>query len=436
MSPKHSRFHPQTSAFKSQERSERAEGIVETIVAEAEELLSQRFGGSQKLSDIVELNGSGAAVVLRARVANSPFLQQRSVVIKHVPHTGMLYDESTLMREIVAYQFTTSLSEDVRPGPVLLAQDVEKHLLIISDSGDGDTFAELLDTNNEDTRISILRNLGEALGKMHADTASKEQDFQILLKRMLNKHPEVVPMYEFRERALLRSITMGADILSHMGFEVPEVVVEFANDATRRLKSGRHRAFTPFDLSPDNIIVAERTHFLDYEWAGFRDVAFDLACVIAGFPQYLSSHPITDVEADVFVEAWVQEVNKVWPRANNSDSLARRIVTAMVGWSLSSLAIMLVGMGAETTEDFIERAYSEKDFDHHALLEGLEPIAREIFGYDEPSIEGIDLVRAELHETFEALQRYCARGRDPRFAQVAEFAATTMKALGNPTINE
>ena len=85
------------------------------IVDIAEDLLSKRFGGSQQLSEVTQLSGSGSAVVLRARVASSPFLQQRSVILKFVPETGDTLDDAALVREIVSYQFTTSLSEEVRP---------------------------------------------------------------------------------------------------------------------------------------------------------------------------------------------------------------------------------------------------------------------------------------------------------------------------------
>lgn len=321
------------------------------VVDTAEKLLSQRYGGNQKLSEIKDLGGSGIAVVLRARVAPSPFLQQRSVVIKYMPVTDLLYDKSTLLREIVAYQFTTSLSEEVRPGPVLLAYDVDQRLIILSDSGDGDTFADLLDTHDEQLRVSILRNLGEAIGKMHADTASKEQDFQILLKRMFAKYPDVQALFGYRERLLMASMTVGLELLSRAGIQISQTVRDFAEDAGRRLMSGQHRAFTPFDLSPDNIIVSDRTHFLDYEWAGFRDATFDVACVIAGFPQFLFSQPITDDEADVFIESWVHEVGKIWPNVNNSTRLSARIVTAMVGWALTSLSMMHLSAQGELSAE-------------------------------------------------------------------------------------
>lgn len=248
----------------------------EEIVAIAEDLLSKRYGGVQTLSDVEQLNGSGTSAVLRARVANSPFLQQRSVVLKYVPSTGDVFDDSALVREIVSYQFTTSLSEDVRPGPVILAYDIDKRILVISDSGNGDTFADLIDQRTGDQRMQILRNLGQSLGSLHAATADREEDFNILLNRMLAKYPATAEMQKNRDRLLPAAIEVGKKILVDAGVTVPEVVEEFARVARRRLISGRHRAFTPFDLSPDNIIVAERTHFLDYEVAGFRDATLML----------------------------------------------------------------------------------------------------------------------------------------------------------------
>ncbi len=408
------------------------EELVAMVVDTAEKLLSQRYGGNQKLSEIKDLGGSGIAVVLRARVAPSPFLQQRSVVIKYMPVTDLLYDKSTLLREIVAYQFTTSLSEEVRPGPVLLAYDVDQRLIILSDSGDGDTFADLLDTHDEQLRVSILRNLGEAIGKMHADTASKEQDFQILLKRMFAKYPVVQALFGYRERLLMASMTVGLELLSRAGIQISQTVRDFAEDAGRRLMSGQHRAFTPFDLSPDNIIVSDRTHFLDYEWAGFRDATFDVACVIAGFPQFLFSQPITDDEADVFIESWVHEVGKIWPNVNNSTRLSARIVTAMVGWALTSLSMMHLSAQGELSAELFRGNVVIEHLDLATIVDKLAPIADQVLVKNPEEIsEEADMIRQDLRETFEAMQRFAQRGADPRFPAVASFAASVMDLLSD-----
>lgn len=396
------------------------------IVGVAADLLSKRFGGSQQLTDVQQLSGSGSAIVLRARVAPSPFLQQRSVILKYVPVTGELLDDAALIREIVSYQFTTSLSEVVRPGPVLLAHDVAQRIIVITDSGDGDTFSDLLETDNGERRVNILRNLGTALGRMHSGTAQREHDFEILLTRMLRTHPDFGEIQRLRDNALLESITIGEQLLRNAGFDIPDLVSTFAADGRHRLLAAHHRAFTPFDLSPDNIIVAEKTHFLDYEWAGFRDVSFDLACVIAGFPQFVFSHPISDDEADVFVEAWVHEVSQLWPNVTNESHLHSRVVAALLGWALSSVALMEFGsLSGAAAVLHLENG----DFD----AESMETDGRLLRpGNHGPFAREELLVRRDMYETFEALARYAARGTDPSYGVIAAFAREVADRVAEP----
>ena len=114
------------------------------VVEMAAELLSRRYGGVAEFTQVTDLGGSGNATVLRARMTPTAFLPHRSVVIKYNPSTGHAIDDAALLREVVAYQFTTALSEDVRPGPVLFAHDLDRRILVLSDVGEGDTLADVL----------------------------------------------------------------------------------------------------------------------------------------------------------------------------------------------------------------------------------------------------------------------------------------------------
>ena len=392
------------------------------IVAVAEELLSKRFGGTQSLTDIEKLGGSGTAIVLRARVAPSPFLQQRSVVLKYTPATNDSMDDAALM------------PKDVRPGPVLLAYDIDSRLLVISDSGEGETFADLLNYSGPEQRLQLLRNLGQSIGRMHAGTADREQHFDILLTRMLSRYPDTAELHEMRDASLLVSIDNGVELLSNADVQVPHVVRDFATDAQRRLASGQHRAFTPFDLSPDNIIYAERTQFLDYEWAGFRDSTFDVACVVAGFPQFLFPHTITDVEADAFIESWVREVSGIWHNVNNRVRLQARIVTALIGWALASISYLYFGSMNQLVSELGNRPDSDSDIPD-AATEALATANIDPFDdvLSNPSLGSIvgegSIARQDLLETFEALTRYASRGDDPRFPEVAAFANSVVERL-------
>lgn len=372
----------------------------EEIIATAQAVLNHRYGGKQQLTDPEELSGTGGTTVLRLRVANNPVFPHRSVVVKYSPHTDDVVDDAAFVREVVAYQFTTSLSEDVRPGPVLLGYDIERRTLILSDVGNGETFADLLEQSDDDARVRLLRNLGTSLGKMHAATAGAETSFNILLARMVRSIDGARDIQIQRESMLENRIQEGLDIIREAGIEVPADVAAVADTVQVRMLHGGSRAFTPFDLSPDNIIFAERAQFLDYEWAGFRDVIFDIAGVIAGFPQFISARPISERETAVFLEAWVAEVSGIWPSVLNHDTLQARITAALVGWAFFSASIL--------------------DYADTAAAAGVSG------GHDEDEAR---LIRRDVAGTFEALARYAETGTEPAYGVVAEFARRVVEWL-------
>ena len=368
------------------------------VVDIAQDLLSRRFGGQQKFSEIERLSGSGHAIVLRARVASSPFLQQRTVVLKHNPPTGHAIDDVAFISEVVAYQFTTSLSEDLGGGPVLLAHDIDQRILVLTDLGDSNTLSDTLIKADDEERMQVIRALGTELGQMHADTAGREPDFEALANRVIRNQPDIVN-HQLRAEALHNSIYLGLEVLERAGLTPPEEVTQYANASAATLLSGNERAFTPFDLSPDNIIVSQKISFLDYEWAGFRNVGFDVACVIAGFPQFLFARPVSDDEADVFVHAWAREVVETWPRFGESEELNRLIVRSLIGWALSSVATMYTG-GIEELAAF---SSENREIDDRIANSLLRPSSDTPFSEDEL------LIRRDLFETFESLHRFAAR---------------------------
>ena len=196
------------------------------------------------------------------------------------------------------------------------------------------------------------------------------------------------------------------------GFDIPEEVRHLATEAGHQLASERTSAFSPFDLSPDNIIVAEQVQFLDYEWAGFRDVFYDLACVIGGFPQFVGTRRIEDEETETFLRAWVDTVAQVWPSVTDTHHLQHRIAAALTGWALSSVAMLHHGSltSALTADDA-------------ASPDLLRPAHEGPFDAEE------QLIRQDFHETFDALARFTAGTGDPTHAAVAAFAAAVAERV-------
>lgn len=407
------------------------------IIAVAEAVLTQRYGGHQHLTEPEELSGTSGTVVLRLRVANNPFLSYRSVVVKYSPQTDDPIDDAAFLREVVAYQFTTSLSEEARPGPVMLGYDLERHAIILTDSGDGDTLATLLENSDEEQRIRLLRNLGTSLGKMHAGTAGAELSFNTLLARMVRARDGAREIQAMRESMLENRILDGLEIVRRAGIDVPADVADIAGTVQVHMLHGDSRAFTPFDLSPDNIIFADRTQFLDYEWAGFRDVIFDVAGVIAGFPQYISARPISEAETMVFLEAWIAEVAGVWPALQNTETLHSRITAALVGWAFFSVSLLyLDGEEPRGTTRYgggwimADNGNYELVQDPEALEEDVERGASVLRSPAHTDFTAVEkAIRRDIGDAFSALAWYAAAGDTPRNAVIADFASHVAERL-------
>lgn len=380
---------------------------IAAIIAATEVLLSNRFGGQQKLSDPELLGGQSEALVMRLRVAANPFLPSRSVVVKQVPVSGVGV-EPALLREVVAYQFANTLPEEARPGPQLLAYDIAERLLVLSDVGVVDTLGDILASGDEEARLRAFRSLGAALGRMHIHTHLREEGFDTLRRRMWSKTKVEREELHTRDRAVVKAIEFGQRAFEGSGVEVPAGVKSFASDAARRIESGRHRAFTPFDLAPDNILLADRVQFLDYEWAGYRDVLFDVASVIAGFPLHIFDTRPSSAEAEAFLNAWVEEIRDTWYRAVDRPRLMAMIAAAMVAWLFISAAVAYFGSP--------EQALSFDDSDQHI---------------EHPRIGASAMALRDMATTAQAVADFAAHSADERAADLAEFAARAIAFLEN-----
>ncbi|WP_295628263.1 phosphotransferase [uncultured Corynebacterium sp.] len=385
----------------------KSEHDVAEVISTAGELLASRFGGSPELTDPEDLGGSSRALVLRLRVSPNPFLPVRSLVVKRLPESSATGADPALLREIVAYQFATSLPEDVRPGPELLAHDVDRRIIVLSDAGDAPTLADIMDGGDAEERRRALRSLGAALGRMHAGTADREDGFNTLLSRMWSRYRRDEDVSGERDRGIVRAIEAGMGRLETAGLEVSDGVRSLAAEAARRISSGHHRAFTPFDLAPDNIMMAHRIVFLDYEWAGFRDATFDVASVIAGFPLHVFTEPPTSEEVESVVRSWVEEVRPMWPGAVGDQHLRTRLMTALLGWTLISITVMHYG----TPQAALSATVADDT-----------KAAKAADSRTSGRIGGGALERRDVLGTARALEDFSAGCEDPRSGEVADFA--------------
>lgn len=307
------------------------------VLAAAQHLLTRRTGAAVTLADPVDLGGSGKAVVLRVRVTENPFQLPRTLVVKQLPRHGGGLDEGFL-REAVSYQFATALPVAHRPGPELLAYDLAQRLLVLSDLGDVRTFGQVVAEEDEAGATNLLMALAQSLGRMHAATWGRADDFVALLRRA-----EVAHRHNHLERRAARAVAEVPALLEgQLGVTTPQGVLARARTGLALFGNGGYRAFSPSDLCPDNIIVNnEGIRFLDYEWGGFRDATVDLAYTLVSFPECLCELELSVGTAQAMIDAWRAEIAPIWPQLLDDRLLCGRLLDARMLWVWQSTAMFL-----------------------------------------------------------------------------------------------
>ena len=157
--------------------------VTDTVGA-AEAVLRKRTGAPVRLADAEDLGGSDRSVVMRVRVAESPFELPRTLVVKHYGACPEQARSDPFAHEAASCQLTTALPPEARVGPELIAHDAGERLLVLEDLGRGATLADVLFEDDPRVAERALLAWARALGRLHRTTAGCEADFDALMRRL------------------------------------------------------------------------------------------------------------------------------------------------------------------------------------------------------------------------------------------------------------
>ncbi len=298
-------------------------------VSTAESVLAKRVGACVRLADPEDLGGSDRSVVLRVRVAETPFDMPRTLVLKHYGTRPGTESSDPFAHEAASLQLVTALTPEDRLGPELIAQSADERLLVLEDLGRGFTLADVLFGEDSRAAEQALLSWARALGRVHKTMAGREPDFDALMRR-LGAKSWVDPIGEDAKRA----VPDVPELLEHvLDVTTPEEVVSAAHDAAALLASSRYRSFSPSDICPDNsLVTGNGVRFLDFEWGCMRDVAMDAAFLQVPFPSSWCSYSIPAGISEAMLSTWRSEVCGAWPELDDDDVLMPRLFDAKLLW--------------------------------------------------------------------------------------------------------
>ncbi|WP_328614944.1 phosphotransferase [Amycolatopsis sp. NBC_00355] len=300
-----------------------AEQDIAAAVAAGESVLSRRFGSPITLVSPEDLAGSGPATVVRARVVSSSFALPRTLVIKHYPEVPAPGEPDSFAQEAVSYQLFTALSPDERMCPELLAHDGRDRVLVLEDLGRTATLEDKLSARDSRAAERALLSWARSLGRLHANTAGREADFNALLRRLggpaKSDHGDVDELC-----ARVPSL-----IQDRLGIPVPDSVLDAVTYAVEQSRSSAFRAFSPVELSPDNnLVTGEGVRFLDFEYGCVRSALVDAANLRLPFANWPDALALPAGMSEAMIAAWRAEVAGVWPAFADDEALAGHLTTS------------------------------------------------------------------------------------------------------------
>ncbi len=318
------------------------ESRIISVVRAAEAVLSQRAGSAVRLADPEDLGGSGRTVVVRARVTQNPVSMDRSLVIKALPADE---DTRAFYREVASYKYATALPSESRPGPQLIAWSPDVRLIVLADLGNGRPMTAMLSGTDPVETSRAISAWGQALGRLHTATVGGEGDFMALLRHGGAAADDVDVLAEATSSAALSAPA----VLDSIGVGLPTAIAEKLGVASALFGAGDHRAFSPSDVGPENILLNdEGVQFMDYEWGGFRDATLDIAYALVTMRAQLSMPNLVDrAELEVsMIDAWRSEVTAIWPALRHDGELAQKLIAARLAWVWLSTVWMLPDLDA------------------------------------------------------------------------------------------
>ncbi|WP_158892088.1 phosphotransferase [Amycolatopsis anabasis] len=347
---------------------------VEAAVEAGEAVLAHRFGSTITLVDPEDLAGSGPATVVRAHIASSPFALPRTLVIKHYPVAPPKGEVDPFAQEAVSYQLFTALSPDERMCPELLAHDGKLRVLVIDDLGRAPTLRDKLRGSDARGAERSLLSWARSLGRLHASTASREADFNALLRRLGGpaKGDDTTPVVACAQLPALLEETLGV--------RTSNAVRRRAERSAEHARSASYRAFSPVDLNPDNnLVTSGGVRFLDFERGRVRNALVDAAHLRVPFVSCDNPLALPAGMSEAMVAAWRAEVAGVWPALADDTALAEYLLDSQVlqVWlaTWESLPTLPPGPGSPPTGQAAALVSWWSELGKHAGHAGLDELA-------------------------------------------------------------
>ena len=297
------------------------------VVLAAERALSSAAGVAVTLRDVHVLSEAQRRNLVFRACADHDGGTTRAVVVKAARAVANpdAPQDSGLVREWAATSYLAERAAGVGHGAALLAGAAREGLLVFEDLGAdlGSLVGPLLNGGAADAERALTA-YARALGRLHADTAACRQAYDETFQSFLS-----VPR---ADRSVENPVERQArSVAAQLGGDPP--ADELAQIARRLRDPGPWLALVHGDPCPDNaLVVGDRVHLIDYEFAGPSHALLDGAYWRMGFPTCWCAGRLPP-EVAMRVEAvYRAEIARTMPQAADEGTYRAELAFAAAIW--------------------------------------------------------------------------------------------------------
>jgi hypothetical protein len=213
---------------------------------------------------------------------------------------------------------------------------------VFEDMGDGDCLADLLQGNDPVQATACLLAYAATLGRMHAATAGRAQEYQRLRAQLGFDATQT----DRGTADWLASVAAFRDGCQTIGLEAPAAFDDAVQLVTGALRDpGPWLAFTPQDSCPDNHrFIDGQVRLFDFEGSTFRHALLDAAYGRVPFPTCWCVNRLPETLVPRFEAAYRAELVKGVPEAADDAAFGQGMVVACAGWIIRTISWNLAGV--------------------------------------------------------------------------------------------
>ena len=323
------------------------DGKYTELLAGAERVLTDRWGAAVRLGNVQRLSEPRRRnLLLRCGVLEGPLHAPPSVILKRARRRRYDPDDPNsrpavgLFRDWAGLEFLSSLGSELRACPKFYGGDREAGFFIMEDLGASQDLDHVLTCGSTEQARHTLVLLAESLGRMHALTAGRNDQYQQIRDALgpgdqMHRSRLADHARDFAPHLAERCEKLGVPVASGYLDDVETV-------ASAMVEPGPFLTYTHADACPDNsLLVDQRICLIDYEFGSFRHALLD---GVYGWIRFPTCWCVRDIPQAVMVAmetAYRRELTKGCPVAADDARYFRGVADACAYWMLETLAHLL-----------------------------------------------------------------------------------------------